>query len=184
MTKNPFSMPQSDQADEDRRQRNWGESASIMPVSHVCFQEKSQSDACLPCVLGAFQGSLEENGLFCCLFSGEKVGCAAMQQILDLMDDIVTASTALAGLILVFMGAIVTAYEAYSSVEQQHVKARYWRRACFSLVGLILALATCVLSLVAKGLNAAPIALITLVLFACTLISVLFTSCFYVREIR
>ncbi|TPW35162.1 hypothetical protein [Oecophyllibacter saccharovorans] len=105
-------------------------------------------------------------------------------QLLDLMDDLVTASTALAGLILVFMGAIVSAYEAYAPADQEKVKARYWQRACFSLTGLIMALASCVTALVAKGLNSPWLALLTLILFAFTLITVLVTSCFYVREIR
>lgn len=55
-------------------------------------------------------------------------------------DQILTASTALAGLILVSIGAAATSYESYDAESKVVVKARYQRRGWFAFVGFALSL--------------------------------------------
>ena len=53
---------------------------------------------------------------------------------------IVGAGTALAGLILVFLGGIFTSYESYDADQQTAVRSKYILRASLALAGFITAL--------------------------------------------
>lgn len=100
------------------------------------------------------------------------------------MAEVVASATALAGLILVFLGAIGTAFDSYQKQEQNAVRTRYQRRAWFAFVGFALALLSTCLGLVAKWLGNECAALAALVLLGVSLIWVLFAALSAVREIR
>ncbi len=51
-----------------------------------------------------------------------------------------TGGTALAGLILVFLGAVFTSYDSYQPDQQTDVAAKCKRRALLSLIGFLSAL--------------------------------------------
>jgi len=50
-------------------------------------------------------------------------------------EQVLTAGTALAGLILVFLGNIVSGYESYERQARASVRARFQRRGWFAFVG-------------------------------------------------
>lgn len=62
-----------------------------------------------------------------------------MQDAFGMAGDIATAGAAIAGLILVFIGSIATAFEAYSVDQQDAVKAKYQRRIWFAFAGFTIA---------------------------------------------
>ncbi|EXS71416.1 hypothetical protein BF95_03890 [Sphingobium sp. Ant17] len=64
--------------------------------------------------------------------------------------EVVTAGTALAGLILIYIGSLVTAYGGYAATEQKSVKLRFLGRAWVSFVGFFLALLAAGLGVLGK----------------------------------
>jgi hypothetical protein len=56
----------------------------------------------------------------------------AIPSAVEVSGDVVSASTALAGLILVFLGATSTSYDSYQATERGAVRSRYQRRAWFA----------------------------------------------------
>lgn len=65
----------------------------------------------------------------------------------SVMDQVFTGSTALAGLILVFLGGIYTAYDGYDATSQRAVKDRFVFRVWLTFVGFFLALVSAGLAL-------------------------------------
>ena len=57
---------------------------------------------------------------------------------MSLSGDIIGSGVALAGLILVFLGAISTSFNSYQKQEQNSVRGRYQKRAWFAFVGFCL----------------------------------------------
>lgn len=72
---------------------------------------------------------------------------------LNVSGEVVTAGTALAGLILIYIGSLVTAYGGYGATEQKSVKLRFLARAWIVFVGFILALLSAALAVLGKWLN-------------------------------
>jgi hypothetical protein len=68
----------------------------------------------------------------------------------DIAGDVITGATALAGLILVYLGSIATGYGSYDVTQQHSVMAAYQRRAWFGFVGFVLALLAAAAALVGK----------------------------------
>lgn len=103
---------------------------------------------------------------------------------LSVSGEIVTAGTALAGLILIYIGALVTSYGSFAATEQKSVKGKFQQRAWLAFVGLFLAMLAASLAILGKwtqspcATNAA--AIIILVAFAWGL----FVTVAAVREIR
>lgn len=64
--------------------------------------------------------------------------------------DIASASTAMGGLLLVFIGAITTSLATYRTEDQQAVRPKFKNRARLALVGFLFALLAAVLSICAK----------------------------------
>jgi hypothetical protein len=61
-----------------------------------------------------------------------------------------TGGTALAGLILVFLGAVFTSFDSYHPDQQADVAAKYKNRALISLIGFLSALVSASLALGAQ----------------------------------
>jgi hypothetical protein len=70
---------------------------------------------------------------------------------LGIAGDIASAGTALAGLLLVFMGSIATSFDTYEKTEKRTVLSRYRYRIWFAFLGLLLSLIAAVISLIAKA---------------------------------
>jgi hypothetical protein len=67
--------------------------------------------------------------------------------------EVVTAATALAGLILVYIGSLASAYGAFQPQEQKTVRGGYLTRAWLSFVGMAFALAAAMLGVLGKWLS-------------------------------
>lgn len=64
--------------------------------------------------------------------------------------EVVTAGTALAGLILIYIGSLASGYGAYSAVEQKAVRARFLARAWLAFIGFFLALVAAAFAIIGK----------------------------------
>lgn len=69
---------------------------------------------------------------------------------MDVAAEAVSASTALAGLLLVYLGAITVSYGSYAPSERKTVRHSHLRRAWAAFVGIVVCLVAAVAGLVAK----------------------------------
>lgn len=67
--------------------------------------------------------------------------------------EVVTAGTALAGLILIYIGSLVTSYGSYQAQEQKTVRNKFLGRAWLAFVGFFLALSAAALGVIGKWLD-------------------------------
>lgn len=67
----------------------------------------------------------------------------------ELAEQVLSCGTALAGLILVFLGGVVNAYHGYGAEHQGAVRASYQWRAWIGFLGFVVALSAALLALVA-----------------------------------
>lgn len=67
-----------------------------------------------------------------------------------LIDLLFSGGTALAGLILVFLGGILTAYDSYDQVSKDAIRVKYKRRATLAFSGFALSLLSAISALVAN----------------------------------
>lgn len=70
-------------------------------------------------------------------------------ELRDLATSLLTASAALSGLVLVFLGSLLNAYDQFTAPEQESIRASYRFRAWMGLCGFVLALVCGVLSVLA-----------------------------------
>jgi len=70
--------------------------------------------------------------------------------MIDLAGDIAAAGTALAGLLLVFLGTLIASYDAFDPASQPAVRGKFRRRGWLGFTGFVLALAAAALSLGGK----------------------------------
>lgn len=73
--------------------------------------------------------------------------------MLEMASDLIGAGTALAGLVLVFLGNVSSGFDSYQPQERRAVVDKYRRRARFALIAFLLALGAALLGLLAKGLH-------------------------------
>lgn len=73
-----------------------------------------------------------------------------MPSAVEITGDIAAAATALAGLVLVFIGAAATAFDAFERQEQHTVRAKFQARAWIAFVAFVLALIAAVTALFGK----------------------------------
>ncbi|MBU6442424.1 MAG: hypothetical protein KGR48_00815 [Alphaproteobacteria bacterium] len=107
-----------------------------------------------------------------------------MPSAIGIAGDITGAATALAGLILVFLGAISTAFEGYQKTEKSAVRSKFKLRAWIAFVGFVLALLAAALSLIGKWLVLECAVISALGLLFVSLILILFAALSAVREIK
>jgi uncharacterized membrane protein len=84
----------------------------------------------------------------------------ATLDIVSAAGDIADAGTALAGLILVYLGAAAVRYEALDSWVQTSAREDYRRHARRAFRGIVIALAAAIAALTAKSLKSEPYATI------------------------
>jgi len=100
-----------------------------------------------------------------------------------ILDQVFNGSTALAGLILVFLGVVLAGYESYDATEKPGVRCRYQRRGYLTFAGFLAALVSAWLAMLTNWVQS-PIltygALVTLGLAFLLLVVVAFMA---VRDI-
>lgn len=107
-----------------------------------------------------------------------------MPSAIGVAGDVATSAMALAGLILIFLGAISTSFDSYQKTEQNTVRGRYQLRAWFAFVGLVLALIAACLAISGKWLTSECAALASIAILFVSLIWVLLAALSAVRQIR
>ena len=76
-----------------------------------------------------------------------------MAGAIEVGGDVSAAAAALAGLLLVFLGGLSTAFDSYEKAEQGAVCWRYQRRAWFAVIGFALAILAAGLGISGKWLH-------------------------------
>jgi hypothetical protein len=69
----------------------------------------------------------------------------------DVAGDIAAGGTALAGLILVFMGAVSNGFGSYSTTQQDSVRTKYRLKIWFAFLGFLASIASAGLALIGKA---------------------------------
>ena|SRR5579864_5953440 len=78
-------------------------------------------------------------------------GLQELKDLKDLAGDLFTGGTALAGLVLVFLGGIVSAYDSFSREDKPFVRDRYRRNGALALGGFLASLLAAIFGLIAKS---------------------------------
>lgn len=78
--------------------------------------------------------------------------------------EVASAGTALAGLILVYLGALVTGFDSFQPQERKSAKSRFLTRGWLAFAGIILALVSALLAVVGKAFSSCCTANAALVL--------------------
>lgn len=71
---------------------------------------------------------------------------------ISIAGEAVAAATALAGLILVYLGGLTSSYSSYQPQERKSVVSSYQKRGWIAFVGLVLALLAAALGVIGKWL--------------------------------
>ena len=96
----------------------------------------------------------------------------ATLDIVSVASDIADAGTALAGLILVYLGAVAVRYETLDPKDQSSARDVYRRHARRAFRGIVIALVAAVAALTAESLKSGPYAtIIALIAFIALLMS-------------
>jgi hypothetical protein len=98
--------------------------------------------------------------------------------------DVASSAAALAGLLLVYLGAIIVSFDGYQATERNTVKARYRRRGWLGFAGFVFAILATPLGLAGKGFQQESLVLASM---ACILVAVgisLIVAWFTVVEVR
>jgi hypothetical protein len=107
-----------------------------------------------------------------------------MAASLEVAGDVAAAGGALAGLVLVFLGAVSTDFSSIPAENRHFVVASYRRRAWFAFVGLSLCLAAVSVALIAKRFALPWAGDVALALLAIALIWILIAGAMTAREIN
>jgi hypothetical protein len=97
------------------------------------------------------------------------MGEVATGGVLPLAGDIVAASAALAGFLLVYLGGLATDYAGFTPLEKASVRGSFQSRAWFAALAIIFSLSACSTAALAKWQAWDFVAGISLLLFAITL---------------
>jgi tellurite resistance protein TehA-like permease len=109
----------------------------------------------------------------------------AIPSTLEVSGDVIAAAATLAGLILVFLGAISTSYDSYDALlRTRTLRARFQRRGWFAFVGFALALSATLLALLGKWFQCNAAVLAAIICFVVALIWALVAGALSVRDIK
>jgi hypothetical protein len=98
--------------------------------------------------------------------------------------DVSAAATALAGLLLVFLGSISTTFDGYQKTEQGAVRGRYQRRAWIAFAGFVFAILAAAGGIAGKTFHQECIAAVALACLVIALAVSLLAALFSALEIR
>lgn len=102
----------------------------------------------------------------------------------EIAGDVASSSGTLAGLILVYIGALATGFGAFEATERRSVAGSYQRRAWFAYVGFVLFLISVALAVLGKWLAVDGMAVGALALLIVGLAWVLVTATLTVMDIK
>jgi hypothetical protein len=105
------------------------------------------------------------------------------QGILNLTADVIAAGTALAGLILVYLGSVVAGYERFEKPQQPSVRPTYKRRAWFAVAGIVFSIGASGTAVLGKWLANVDLAGASVVILALALIWALITAFLIASEV-
>jgi hypothetical protein len=98
----------------------------------------------------------------------------------EIAGDVISGGSALAGLILVYLGSVATGYSSFSAVQQPSVKVGYQRRAWFAFSGFVIAILSVGCALFGKWMDADWLsisgAVLLLISLTWSVITALFTA--------
>ena len=107
-----------------------------------------------------------------------------MQGLIEVGGDISAAAAALAGLLLVFLGAIAVAFEGYQPQERNPIRGRYQRRAWLAFVGFIFSILACATGIAGKAFHQECVVIIGMVCLVIALIVSSIVALFSAMEIH
>jgi hypothetical protein len=107
-----------------------------------------------------------------------------MPSAIEVAGDVAAAGGALAGLILVYLGAVSASFDRFDKVQQQFVVGAHRRRAWFGFAGLAFCLVSVALALLGKWLAAPCLATAALMILTLALVWVLIAAALTVLGIR
>ena len=92
-----------------------------------------------------------------------------MVDSIGIAGDVITGATALAGLILVYLGSVASGFAGFEREQQRTIKSSFQLRVWFGFGGMVVAIFSAALALVGKSVNngcivAAAIALLFIAL--------------------
>jgi hypothetical protein len=105
-------------------------------------------------------------------------------RVIELSGDITGASSALAGLLLVFLGATQAGFDGYDKALQRSVLVRYQRKSRLAFAGFVLSLISLILSLIGKRFEFGWMVDLSLVSLLCGIAVVLAAAAISTCEIR
>jgi len=107
-----------------------------------------------------------------------------MADPIELANDVLTGATALGGLILVYLGSVVSAFGACDAQQKRSVVAAFRKRAWFAFVGFAVAILSALCALAGKWLHVECVAGLSIVLLFISLVLAIGTGWATVQEIK
>lgn len=107
-----------------------------------------------------------------------------MPSAVSIMGEVASAATALAGLVLVFLGTTVNAFNSYQKAEQASIRSKYQARAWTAFICFLLSILSAALALMAKWLSHDCTAFFSLALLTAAMALVVAAAVSAVREIK
>jgi hypothetical protein len=103
--------------------------------------------------------------------------------VFNLAGDVIAAGTALAGLILVYLGSVVAGYERFDKPQQPSVRPIYQRRAWFAVAGIVFSIGASGTAVLGEWLANSDMANASIVILALALIWAVITAFLIASEV-
>jgi hypothetical protein len=113
-----------------------------------------------------------------------RCGGRLMVDPVEIAADVVTGATALAGLVLVYLGSVAAGYAGYEIEQQRTIRSRFQARAWFAFVGMVLAIIAAMLAIVGKWTHDTCVASAAIALLLLALLWGIAIALLTVREIK
>ena len=107
-----------------------------------------------------------------------------MVDSIGIAGDVVTGATALAGLVLVYLGSVASGFAGFEREQQRTMKSSFQRRAWFGFAGMVVAILSAALALAGKWTNNGCIVASAIALLLLALLWGIAIAFLTVREIR
>ncbi len=107
-----------------------------------------------------------------------------MPGLIEVGGDISAAAAALAGLLLVFLGALSVAFEGYQPQERNPVRGRYQRRAWLAFVGFIFSILAVAAGIASKAFHQECVAVLGMACLVLALIVASLAAFYSALELR
>lgn len=107
-----------------------------------------------------------------------------MSGAIEVASDVIAGSAALAGLILVYLGALSSNYGSYDAAARNSVRGRFQVRAWLAFVGFIVTILAAAFALFAKWLHIECLAVASIIALVIALLWSAWIALATVREIK